>query len=343
MSSHCLDGGQLILNQTLNTFFCLCDPCYHGINCSELIPRKQQIQFDENLHDLIISLIILCLSLLNNPLTIHVCLKSVRIRRTNIGVYLIIYCVICIIGTIILTIDHFIQYFKPFYSSNDEELYETLHCLLERIGGHVTIFICLWLSALIAYERVLIICSTVRMNATRWRSIYILLISTCFILPSSTLMLIYGCEWGVVHKNFKSRFTSALVYTIGGVAGILYVLSTILLLKNFTKRMADMTTEPKSKTRICLRFSRDHLFILIPPIFFFFCVVPYQIWYSINRSERPYLHCGISFLEYIFKIIVRQLRLSPTAFTWLIFIYPSKVYMTEFYGRRKKRNTRMEV
>ncbi|CAF0849983.1 unnamed protein product [Adineta steineri] len=329
----CANSGQLIWNEILNQSYCQCHPCYQGFNCSELIPRKQQIQFNVDRDNFIISLFLTFLSLLNNLLALKICLNSKRIRRTNIGVYLIIYSLIALIGGILLFIDYSIQYVKPTYLHDNIELDETLHCFLEKLGEHVAMFICLWLSALIALERALIICSTVSMNTSRWRSIKIIFISLCFIIPNCLLMLIYRCEWTSPHGTIKSRLTSALIYTVDFLTGVIYVVSTIIILKNFASRIFNFTVVKQPRWKIYRTLLKTHFFIFLPPVIYLLCVLPYQIWYPINRSKQAFLHCGISFIEYIFKILAKQLPTVSTAITWLIFIYPSDVYMNEFYTK----------
>ncbi|UJR12307.1 hypothetical protein I4U23_016484 [Adineta vaga] len=184
-----------------------------------------------------------------------------------------------------------------------------------KVGEHVATFICLWLSALIAFERALIICSTVRMNASRWKSIKILLISLCLIVPSCVLMLIYRCQWGVPHGTLKSRLTSALIYIVGFLAGIIYITSTIIVLKNFVSRIFDFTTVQQSRKKIYITLLKRHFFIFLPPLIYLLCILPYQIWYPINRYKQPFLYCGISVTEYLFKILVKQLTTVPTAIT----------------------------
>ncbi|CAF1437989.1 unnamed protein product [Adineta ricciae] len=339
MSINCSNNGQLIFNVTLNQSYCQCNPCYQGLNCSELIPRKQQVQFNLKRDNFIISLILTLLTLLNNHLTVELCIRSKRIRSTNIGIYLIIYSLVSIIGRILLFISDSIQYMKSIDLHENIELDETLQCFLEKLGKHVATFICVWIGALIAFERALIICSTVRMNASRWRSMKVLLISLCFIAPTCILMLIYRCQEDSPHGTLESRLTSALIYTVDFLAGVIYLASTIIVLKNLASRISHFTSVQQSRRNIYRILLKRHFFIFLPPLIYSLCVLPYQIWYPINRSKQTFLYCGISATEYLFKILVYQLTPVPTAITWLIFIYPSNVYMTEFYretrlGRR---------
>ncbi|UJR18374.1 hypothetical protein I4U23_005278 [Adineta vaga] len=50
-----------------------------------------------------------------------------------------------------------------------------------------------------------------------------------------------------------------------------------------------------------------------------------------NKPGQGYYQCDISTIEFMVKIILEALQGLPIVLTWLIFVYPSRVYMTEFY------------
>jgi hypothetical protein len=332
MSSQCLNGGQLILSQYSNTSYCQCNPCFQGVNCADRIPSKRQLQFNTDYVYLIIYLTELCLSLLNNLLSLEVFLGCERVRRTNSGVYLILYSIISITGSVLLVVDQLVQYFKPYPFANNQQLSETFHCFFKKSGEQVTAFLCGSLGALVAFERCLIICFNFKMNATRWRSVVTLLLIFSFTVVTSITMLIYRCEWNVPnHKTPRARITSRWFYTAGFLAGFIYVLGTSLVLINFVLHIYHYGTTQESRKKIFFKLLRKHLFIFIPPITYLLCIIPYQIWYPLRLFQQAYLYCGISTVEYIFKVIVEALSGFPTVITWLIFVYPSNVYMTEFY------------
>jgi hypothetical protein len=331
MSSQYLNAGQSILNLTSNESYYQCDACYQSVNCVDPISNKQQVQFDTILIYLIIYSIELCLSFLNNLLSLNVFLGNKRVRRTNIGVYLTIYSIISIGGNALLVIDQYVQYFKLYPFANNVELSETFHCFLEKSGRQVTLFVCLWLNVLVAFEHGLIICFNFKMNATRWRSVVTLLFVFCVAAATSITMLIYRCEWNVPHKTLKVRLTSDWFYAAAFLAGLVYVLATLLVQSSFASRISQFGTTQQSKTKIFFELLKKHLFVFIPPITCLLCVIPYQIWFSLKGPTQTYFQCGISTVEYSFKVIVHTLPTIPTVITWFIFVHPSKVYMTEFY------------
>jgi hypothetical protein len=331
MFSQCLHGGQFILSHTLNASYCQCDPCHQGVHCEDPTPHKVQMQFDTEYVRLSVYLIELCLSLSNNLLSLAVFQGSKRIRRTSIGVYLTIYSIVAIVGNVLLVVGQFVQYLKPYPFVNNEELSETFHCFLDKSGYQITALLCLSLSALVAFERGLIIRRKFRMNATRWRSVITLLPIFCIIATISVPWLIYRCKWNIPHQASMRRILSGWFYTVDFLAGLIYVLATLLVLISFALRIHHYGTTQESKTKIFFELLKTHLFVFIPPIIYLLCVIPYLIWFPLKGPTQPYFQCGISTVEYIFKVIVQTLPNLPTVITWLIFIYPSNVYMTEFY------------
>ena len=84
----CLNNGQCAVNISLNITYCKCGPCYAGSVCEN---TWQQTQFDTDHVYLIIFIIKLCFSVLNNGVSLEIFIRCNRICRTNCGVYLIVY------------------------------------------------------------------------------------------------------------------------------------------------------------------------------------------------------------------------------------------------------------
>jgi hypothetical protein len=74
-----------------------------------------------------------------------------------------------------------------------------------------------------------------------------------------------------------------------------------------------------------------HLFIFVPPIVYTLCYGLFNLVASDDRSGTGYFYCGISLSKYITRVLLRKLAGLPFIITWLLFVYPSKVYITEFY------------
>ncbi|UJR19687.1 hypothetical protein I4U23_022821 [Adineta vaga] len=331
MALQCLNGGRLIFNQTSNKSYCECNSCYEGIQCEEKDLTNSKIEFNLDKDRLIVYSIYLCLSLVNNLLSLTIFQGSKRIRRTNIGIYLIIYSCISLIGSILLVVGQSVQYFKPHPFANNEELSEVFYCFLEKSGYQITALLCLWLSALVALERSLIISFNFKMNATRRRSIVILVPFFCFTAIIGILFLFYRCVATTPDTEPYQRLTSGWIYTAAGLGGLIYFLATIFILISFSSHVYHYGTGGKSKKKIFFILLKKHLFIFIPSIVYVLCVVPYQIWFMFRSPRQAYFGCGISTAEYYYKIILQTLPNIPTIVTWCIFVYPSNVHMTEFY------------
>jgi hypothetical protein len=80
-----------------------------------------------------------------------------------------------------------------------------------------------------------------------------------------------------------------------------------------------------------LKLLKSHLFIFVPPIAYVISEIPYTIVVNTEKPGDEYFRCGISTLEFIVKVLIEALTGVPVVITWLLFVYPSKVYMTEFY------------
>jgi hypothetical protein len=274
---------------------------------------------------------LLLLSVVNNVLSLYVFQRCKRLRRTNIGVYLTVYATISIIGSVLLVVGQAIQYFQPYPFANNAQLSETFYCYVKRSGEQVTGFLCLSLGALVAIEHGLILYFNCRMTATRRRSVIACLLVFVIVATTSIPMLIFRCELKESHTSLWDRITSRWFYTAGFLAGIIYFIAIVLILVSFALRIHVYGTTQQSKKKMFFKLVSNHLFVFIPPVIYLLCLIPYQIWYLIKRGEQAFFYCGISAVEYTFKIMAQALSDVPAVITWLIFVYPSNVYMTEFY------------
>jgi hypothetical protein len=89
--------------------------------------------------------------------------------------------------------------------------------------------------------------------------------------------------------------------------------------------------ENGSRIKTFLKLLKSHLFIFVPPIAYGICQLPYTIVVNTKNPENAFFQCGILLEEFIVKVIMESLTSTPYALTWLLFVYPSRVYMNEFY------------
>jgi len=118
-------------------------------------------------------------------------------------------------------------------------------------------------------------------------------------------------------------------YVIAGIA--IYLLATVVVLISFARHIHYYGMENGSRIKTFLKLLYTHLFIFVPPIAHGISQIPYATIYHKKDHRQPYFQCGISTGEYIIKVLAELLTGAPIVVTWLLFVYPSRVYMTEFY------------
>ena len=324
--SDCSNHGQCITNITSNTTFCQCYACYNGPTCKHLQFRQDKV--DTTYLYLIIFIIGLGVSLLNNALSLEVFLGCSRIRRTNCGIYMIVYCIFSVLSSILLVCRNVVEYYQiPFFLHLMRDTSFT--CIVSRVGYNASVYGCIWLSSFLALERSIIVCFDSRTNATRWRSfgtmMFLFLTATGCVTP----LIVYKCDWEHVPHLDIVRVFFNFFYIIAGVFN--YLLATIFILISFARRIRRYGTESGSFIKTFLRLLYTHLFIFIPPAAHGLSFIPYSILYSIGKPDSGYFECGISTAMFVVKAAAETLQGAPVVLTWLLFIYPSRVYIAEFY------------
>jgi hypothetical protein len=109
------------------------------------------------------------------------------------------------------------------------------------------------------------------------------------------------------------------------------MLATLLVLISFASRIRRYGMENGSYIKTFLKLLYTHLFIFVPPIAYGISEIPYAVIYYTKNQKHSYFQCGISTGEFIIKVLAELLTGVPIVVTWLLFVYPSRVYMTEFY------------
>jgi hypothetical protein len=99
---------------------------------------------------------------------------------------------------------------------------------------------------------------------------------------------------------------------------------------SFDRRIRQYGTENGSFIKAFLKVLYTYLFIFVPLIAYGICQLPYTIVVNTNNPKHSYFQCGILTGEYIIKGLIEVLTNAPFVVTWLLFVYPSRVYMTEF-------------
>ena len=69
----------------------------------------------------------------------------------------------------------------------------------------------------------------------------------------------------------------------------------------------------------------------MPPVVVVICITPFAIVNGMRENFSVYFPCDISTVKFIVKLVLQMMIGVPFVLTWLLFVYPSRVYMTEFY------------
>ena len=323
--SDCLHNGLCLMNDALNTTYCQCDACNNGPFCENHVSR--QTQFYIEFICLIIYITILSFSLLNNSLALELFIRCKQIRCTNCGTYLIVYAVLSLLSSILLVTDGVVTYYRDVLSGT--KMADGISCYFGKIGYNALLYLCVWLSACVTFERGLFFLYGDKINASRWRSF--LTIITFFAVTTSFIILFvsHNCDWDnasylqITHEFF------VWLYLLVGIT--IYVLGIILAMIAFTRRLRRYTIKKSSIQKTFLKLLQRHFFIFVPPITYVVCFLPYTIFNHLKDSKYATDQCSISTAEYISKLVGETLHHMPVAITWLIFVYPSRVYMSQFY------------
>ncbi len=324
--SKCLNNGECVVNISSNMTYCQCDPCHNGVFCENLVWR--QGQFDTTYVYFIVSIIGVCFSFLNNGLIFELFICCRRIRSTNCGIYLFVYSILSLLSNILFVTDQAVQYY-PNTLINDSNQYGIFHCYVTDIGYNGLLYLCIWFSSCIAFERGMIIWFDSKMNGTRWRSYVTIIFILALAVGSATPILVYKCDWDNISSLQILHVFFVWFYIIAGIA--IYLVATVIVLISFSLRIHDYGMENDSCIITFLKLLKSHLFIFLPPVAYGICQLPYTIVVNTKNPENSYFQCGISLGEFIIKVIMESLTHIPYALTWLLFVYPSRVYMTEFY------------
>ena len=234
--SKCLNNGECIVNILLNTSYCQCDPCHQGNICEDNV--HEQMRFDKDYIYFIIFTIAFGFSLLNNSMSLELFIRCSRIRRTNCGIYLIVYSILSLLSSIVLLADGIKSHYRK---ELDIGRHIEFRCYLTYLGYPMLAFLNIWFSAFIAFERGLIIYCGSKMNATRRRScittVSMLLIAGASVTP----LLYYKCDWRNM-PNLKIWYIFVIYFYLP-LGIIIYLLASVFVLIGLARRIRRYGTE----------------------------------------------------------------------------------------------------
>ncbi|CAF1448641.1 unnamed protein product [Adineta ricciae] len=305
----------------------MCDQCHEGDFCQDL---RRQNYYNTAYINLIMYIVALSISVLNNTMCLELFLKCRLIRRTNSGIYLIVYSILCLLGSTLIVMDGFVIYDKGTrVFRNDSHGRQRFHCIVGVAGYGSASFLCIWFSAMVQLERGLLLFFGATTNFSRKRSIIISVLLFLMAIGCSLPLIVYNCGWD--GNRHIRPFQIALMFFHICIPILIYLIATILTFIGFARRIYAYGLEKHSQPRLFMKLIYTHLFIFIPPVVYSICYGLFNLVAKYSDPHKGYFPCGISTPEYIVKILLRGLTGLPFTITWLIFVYPSRVYMSEFY------------
>ncbi|CAF1233645.1 unnamed protein product [Rotaria sordida] len=200
--------------------------------------------------------------------------------------------------------------------------------------------VCLWLSACVAIERVLIESGVLQMFSSRQHS-FIVSIFVFIIVNISHIYRIFN-RHTAIHPLLKSlelcEFTPSLsIQILDNVVEMLHLLGpclvhllcTLWVLFRIIKHKIDLQYDTQT-TRSNHRWStwkqqiHNHRDFFIPPLLIIICILPHVIIFHILRK------CPNTLIRMRLNVILNFLVHIPEIFTFFIYIYPSKLYWEQF-------------
>ena len=323
--SQCLNNGSCVTNYLLNTTYCQCDQCHRGNLCQYL---HRQNQYDTTYVNLIVYSVAFCMSVLNNSMCLEVFMRCKSIRRTNTGIYLIGYSMLCLLASSLVLADGIVDYNRSLFQ-DDQDSRNRFRCVVGVVGYNSAVFLCIWFSACVQLERGLLLFRGATTNPTRRQSLVMTAFLLAMVIGCATPIVVYNCNWDST-PHLKTARVFLMFFHIA-VPIIIYITATVLCLLGFARRIRAYGLEQRSKIGTFAKLAYTHLFIFVPPVAYAACYGPFNLVASLDKPKRGYYFCGISLPEYITRVLLRALMGLPFTITWLLFVYPSRVYMSEFY------------
>ncbi|UJR29635.1 hypothetical protein I4U23_017183 [Adineta vaga] len=338
----CQNNGQCFLfNSSINNFTCICTRCYTDSFC-------QTEKYSQNLWymgisddkrfsnyqiiERIIGLIISIISLICNCLALQIFVCSKTIRITNLGIYLIILSLSCLIISILRGIFISIVIFNnPIQLGN---VYFIFQCATIRLFASSIICCLFWLLLYIAVERILLAYSFVNLNDSRKRSI-ISCILLFIIIPTLTFSIIFfGSKKGNTSTDFcRLNFTSKgyIFYSIFRwfnylIAPIASLISCICILHNLIQHRLYLTTHSETLASSVKLIISNHQDFFMVPLVFTLCIMPYFILTQIVTCSSAD-NFIVGKLTTIFQLLSDLALIIP----FLTTVLPSKLYMEHFW------------
>ncbi len=340
----CLNEGECLSNDT-----CACPVCYMGERCelsTNVIKfsltyamhwdiREASIDSNFNLPEFIYTTVIammLLMALINNIACLQTFLIP-DIRLTNCGIFQILYCFIGLFTLIGMQLRMFTM--LEFDSLIKAYFYRYIACNIIPVLVIIMGDVCMWLSALLVIEFVLLECLNFNLYRSRWFSILssiigILLVSGSHLheiiarrpLPDSnqpdsyTCTFIYPLPLDIIDKTLRTCHVT--------IPCAIHFIASISILISITRRIL-IVRGRHDFFRVFLNECIKRKYFFVPPLFIILSNLPHLILHLKDVCEDA-RNISLLRLHVAFNILVYL----PPSITFFIYIYPSKSYMHKF-------------
>jgi len=181
---------------------------------------------------------------------------------------------------------------------------------------------------MIACERLFIECFNCALYATRQRACLLSFILFIFVLLTQipTFLLFFGKFSTTTVIPTLAKIVKGIEFGAVLITCLLHILSSLLVLRNISVHKVYINLGEQKYWVVWRQQMKKHMDFFIPPICYILCILPWYLFkhviYSCDRVSPT------TTLRLYFILI--SLANIPFTMTFLIYIYPSNVYMDEF-------------
>lgn len=342
-SNICQHNGQCLHdNSSITNFTCICTKCFTGPFC-EMEKYSGNLWYMEisddkrfknyQLIEAIAGFLLAIISFISNFLALQTFLCSKKIRITNLGIYLILFSLSCLIVCIIRGMFTFVAAF--IIADELESTYNLFRCVMMSLFASSLIYCIRWLMLYIAIERVLIEYSFFNLYDSRRRSLISTLCLYSIVPVTNILINIFGRKRNYSFADFCELNLTSTGYifysTFRGinylVAPIGLLISCLFILHHLLQHRLYFTADSSSLGSSIQLIIRNHRDFIVQSLVFTHCVMPnFMIGYFMTCSKADTHAVGK------LRTILVLLSDAGLAITFFAFVIPSKVYVQEFWN-----------
>lgn len=324
---------------------CICrNACFTGLRCETYfnileLPMPSVILIvskASSITYIIVFLILSAIGLANN-LAALITLCRERLRITNLGLYLILFCSSNILAMILLSMN----VVPLLYNEKESHLY--WQCFPSAYISLTLNYMFNYLSVAIIIERVLIECYDFNLTGSRKRACTSSLLTFLIVAasnlpewfarvlrfdPQQRLMCMYNPNKDLIWYRLQCgiSYIHVILPCLVHLVSILCILNSIARRKIF---IGIYSTEQSNIYYVWWKQLYSHRDLLLPPLIILICTLPHGIIHYVllgkcatsDHLAPAHLHLALLLFLHL-----------PAVFAFLIYIYPNNIYWREFQG-----------